>query len=130
MRFAATMIDLVILLAIRHLLQNYVFQTFNYFDDLWAWSGVRVLFILSLPYYGWFYSRRGASPGKMVMGLKIVDAQTGLYLSPMRAFFRETLGKTISAIPFLIGFLVAAFRIDHKALHDLIFDTTVVRAPV
>lgn len=78
-------------------------------------------------YYGWFYSNKGATPGKMVFGLKVVDENTGTYIGYGRAFSREVIGKFISGIILLIGFLMAAFRSDKRALHDLLFSTRVIQ---
>ena len=41
--------------------------------------GVLVAVLLPLGYFGWFLSllRQGLTPGKMVMGLQVVDHQTG-----------------------------------------------------
>ena len=90
-----------------------------------------VLFnIIAFPYYGWFYSQRGASFGKIVMGLKVIDVQTGERLSYWRGFIRETLGKYISLAIGGLGFALIFFRRDHRALHDLIFETTVLIEPV
>lgn len=77
-------------------------------------------------YYGWFYSRKGATPGKMVLSLRVVNANTGENLSMWRAFFRETIGKMISGVVLYIGFLMAGFREDGKALHDVLFDSQVL----
>ena len=90
-------------------------------------GGVFVLrLVLSFFYFGWFYKNKGATPGKMVMNLKVVDAQSGAHLSYLTAFLRETVGKLISALPFLLGFWIVAFRDDKRTFHDLIFKTQVV----
>lgn len=80
-------------------------------------------------YYGWFYSNKGATPGKMVLGLKVIDTSAGRNVSYWRAFFRETVGKGVSGLTLMIGFLMAAFRKDGKALHDIMFGTQVLHEP-
>ncbi len=80
-------------------------------------------------YYGWFYSEKGASPGKMLLGLRIVETGTHRNLNYTRAFLRESVGKFISGAILLIGFLIAGFREDKRALHDLIFESRVVKWP-
>lgn len=87
----------------------------------WIFSMVIVFF-----YFGWFYQNKGATPGKMVMGLKVLDAEKGTHIGYARAFFRETVGKMVSSVVLLIGYLMAAFRSDKKSLHDLMFTTQVV----
>ena len=86
-----------------------------------------VSLIASYFYYGWFYSNKGATPGKLVLDLKVVDSEAGTYLSYPRAFLRETFGKFITSLSliFLIGFLIF-LRSDKRMLHDLIFNTRVI----
>lgn len=83
--------------------------------------------LLIYSYYGYFYSVKGASPGKMLLGLEVTGLDGVTRLTPWRAFFREAIGKFISAVPFLMGYIIVMIRLDHRALHDLLFDTRVVR---
>ena len=39
----------------------------------------------------------------------------------------ETVGKFLSALILMIGFIMAGFRQDKRALHDLLFRTQVLR---
>ncbi len=78
-------------------------------------------------YFGYFYSTRGASPGKMVLNLRVINSENGKNLTYMEAFLREFFGKIISAIPLLTGYIVAAFREDKKGFHDMIFKTQVLQ---
>lgn len=80
-------------------------------------------------YFGYFYSQKGASPGKMLFKIQIHDAEAPFaHLGYGKAFFRESIGKMAAAAPLFIGFLVSLFRADRRALHDLLFDTQVTRA--
>lgn len=83
-------------------------------------------FAVTCIYVGWFYSRKGATPGKMVLDLRVVDAETGAYLSFWRAVLREV-SRFLSAAIFFIGYLMVAFRSDKRALHDLIAGSRVTR---
>ncbi len=83
-------------------------------------------FLVIYFYYSYFYSKKGASPGKLLFNIEVIDAETGHYLTPWKAFFREAIGKFISLVPFGMGYVIAAFRQDRRALHDLLFDTNVV----
>lgn len=79
-------------------------------------------------YYGWFYSKKGATPGKMLLDLRVLRDDTGTHLSYWRTFGREFVGKAILGFATLgVGYLLAAFREDKKALHDLAFGSRVVR---
>ncbi|HUP58482.1 MAG TPA: RDD family protein [Bdellovibrionota bacterium] len=78
-------------------------------------------------YSGWFYRNKGATPGKLLLGLRVVDAQTGTYLGLRQTLIREVLGRIADTLTLGIGLLMAAFREDKRALHDLIAGTQVLR---
>ena len=63
--------------------------------------------------------------GKMLLGLVVADIDGGK-LPFLRSLLRN-LAKIISAIPFYIGFLLAAFTARKQALHDLITKAVVLR---
>jgi uncharacterized RDD family membrane protein YckC len=69
-------------------------------------------------------ARRGTA-GKMMLGLVVADIDGGR-LPFLRSLLRN-LAKIISAIPFYIGFLLAAFTARKQALHDLITKAVVLR---
>jgi uncharacterized RDD family membrane protein YckC len=83
--------------------------------------------VVTFVYCAWFYQSKGATPGKLLFGLRVVDATTGTYLSWGQTFMREIVGKVISGLTLTIGFLMAAFRPDKRALHDLLAGTQVLR---
>ncbi len=85
-----------------------------------------VWLVFTALYYAYFYSKKGSSPGKMLFKMKVINSSTGQYLTPGRAALRETIGKLISGFTLLIGFIMAAFRSDKKALHDLIAGSQVL----
>ncbi len=82
---------------------------------------------------GWLYfsimesSERGATLGKMAVGLRVVTEQGG------RLSFANATGryfaKFISAILIGIGFLMVAFTDRKRGLHDMIAGTLVVKVP-
>lgn len=92
-------------------------------------DGIRSLITLVILYfyYGYFYSTKAASPGKLLFGLEVYEADGVTKLSYMKAFFREFAGKIISAIPFFMGYVIVAMRPDRRALHDLLFETRVIK---
>lgn len=90
--------------------------------------GMQILnWIISGWYLAYFLSRKGATPGKSVMKLKVLHAETGAYVSAGRAIAREFLGKSLCVLTLGIGFLMVLFREDRRGLHDLLFKTRVVR---
>jgi uncharacterized RDD family membrane protein YckC len=73
-----------------------------------------------------FISRVGATPGKMVLGLKVVRPN-GAPVSLGRAFGRY-FAKILSSLTFCIGYIIAGFDSEKRAMHDMIVDTRVVKA--
>jgi uncharacterized RDD family membrane protein YckC len=70
-------------------------------------------------------SARGATVGKLILGLRVVDDQ-GARISFLRATGRF-FAKIISGIILLIGYIMAAFTDRKRALHDIIAGTLVVK---
>ncbi len=86
-----------------------------------------ITYVLYFAITAWFVSKKGGLPGKMLLGLKIVDVETGLFLSPGKAILRESLGKLLSAITLTIGYIMAGVRMDKRALHDFVASSRVMR---
>lgn len=80
---------------------------------------------------GWLYfalmesSERGATVGKMAMGLRVVtnDGQRLSFLNATGRYF----AKIISAIILCIGFIMIAFTERKRGLHDMIASTLVIK---
>ena len=70
-------------------------------------------------------SERGATVGKMAMGLRVVSDQ-GQRLSFLNATGRY-FAKIISAIILCIGFIMIAFTDRKRGLHDMIASTLVIK---
>jgi uncharacterized RDD family membrane protein YckC len=75
-------------------------------------------------YHGWFLSRKGATPGKMAMGLQVVNPD-GSFLTLGRGMLR-ILAQIVSAIILYIGFIMVAFDNEKRSLHDRLMNTRVV----
>jgi uncharacterized RDD family membrane protein YckC len=67
----------------------------------------------------------GATPGKRILGIHVVDYKTGMEISNAQAVVRYV-GYIASSIILMIGFLMVAFRRDKRALHDLMAGTAVI----
>lgn len=77
-------------------------------------------------YFAWWYASPSmASPGKMAMGLVVVDGQAQR-LTFLRGFGREA-AKLVSGIILGIGYLMQPFTGRKQALHDMIASTVVLR---
>ena len=90
-----------------------------------------LLFYLSLlglmfSYHAWFNKNKGGTLGKLALGLRVVDFQTGQNLSYGKTFIRG-LGYFIAYMPLGIGLIVVGFREDKRGWHDLIANTQVIK---
>lgn len=99
-------------------------------------GGVGLAFWLILAFaLEWFYaipfelSRSGATPGKRVLGLKVV-MENGLPVTPAASFTRNLL-RVADFMPLLYGFAILSMlvRRDFKRLGDLAAGTLVVHQP-
>ncbi|MBN2644907.1 MAG: zinc-ribbon domain-containing protein [Desulfuromonadaceae bacterium] len=82
--------------------------------------------LVALFYYVFFTGYNGQTPGKMALGIQVVD-ESGSAVGYGQAFVRETVGKFLSSLILGIGYLMVALRQDKRALHDLIARTRVIR---
>jgi len=84
---------------------------------------------LPIVYLVWFLSllRKGLTPGKKVMGLQVVDHQTGTIPGFGKMFVREIVGRFISGLFFGLGYFWAIFDKNSQAWHDKIAGTVVLR---
>ena len=73
----------------------------------------------------WLY--RQATPGKMVLSLRVVDATTGGTLSLGQSIGRY-LGYYVSTIPLLMGLIWVAFDRRKQGWHDKLAGTVVIRS--
>jgi len=81
---------------------------------------------LGVAYEVYFLSSYGATPGKMALGLRVIRADGGP-ISPMLALGRY-FAMWISAVIFMIGYIMAAFDPEKRALHDRICETRVIHS--
>lgn len=81
-------------------------------------------FVLIFGYYVYFWSKHGATPGKMALGLKVVTPDGGP-ISVGRSFGRY-FGYILDSFTLLIGFIMAGFDDEKRTLHDRICNTRVI----
>lgn len=82
--------------------------------------------VTGLLYYWFFLTRKGATLGKMALGLKVVRSD-GAPITSGRAigrYFAEWLSSMILAM----GYIMAAFDDEKRALHDRVCDTRVIKS--
>ena len=83
-------------------------------------------FIIPAAYESWFVGKYAATPGKMACKLKVVVADS-TQVSFARSIGRH-FAKYISGLILAIGYIMAGFDDQKRALHDRICDTRVIRA--
>ncbi|PIE43637.1 MAG: hypothetical protein CSA45_07030 [Gammaproteobacteria bacterium] len=93
------------------------------------YAGFAIRLVAAMPFVGtvifWIY--RSATPGKIMLKLKVLDADTGKPLSAGKAIIRY-LAYFISAIPLCLGYIWIIFNPKKQGWHDLIANTVVVRS--
>jgi uncharacterized RDD family membrane protein YckC len=128
LRVGASLIDTVlvsiIVLPIIHLIYGPAYWVSSSFiqgpgDFLVSWVMPAVAVIL-------FWIARQATPGKMAIGAKIVDASSGQAASP-RQLVGRYFGYYASMLPLFLGFIWVAFDARKQGWHDKLAGTVVVR---
>jgi uncharacterized RDD family membrane protein YckC len=137
-RFLARIIDWLILIVVNSAVTvplglgglNILSGSHDMFDlasmlALFGLSAV-IRLVISATYEILLTWKRGATLGKMALGLKVVRPDgSGLSLGRSVARFFST---WISGFIFCIGYIIAAFDDEKRSLHDRICETRVIRA--
>ena len=76
-----------------------------------------------------FWASRQATPGKMLMRLRVIDAETG-GTPPWPRLVTRYLGYILSSIPLGLGYLWMLWDPRRQCWHDRIARTLVVRDPL
>jgi uncharacterized RDD family membrane protein YckC len=120
-RAAAVLIDVVLVMVAEVL---FGFALWAVPDDRLAYAASRAFRFLASPcYFVFLHWARGQTLGKMVFRVRVVTLAGGPL--PFGISVLRHLGSWISAAILGVGYLVAAFRSDKRALHDLIAGTRV-----
>jgi uncharacterized RDD family membrane protein YckC len=93
------------------------------------------IFVLLLTYLGfasysalvlamWAY---GMTPGKYILGIRVVKVDTGVPVGFWRMALRQIIGQWAAAILCYLGFIWALFDANKQGWHDKIAKTLVVR---
>ncbi len=91
--------------------------------------GIVAAMALPIVYAVWYLSlfRRGMTPGKKLLGLQVVNSQTGAIPGFGKMFLREIVGRFVSALFFGVGYFWAIFDKNAQAWHDKIAGTVVLK---
>jgi len=90
---------------------------------------VIVSFLFPAVYFVWFLSllRQGLTPGKKLLGLQVVNHQTGEVPGFGKMFLREIVGRVISGLFLGLGYFWAIFDKNAQAWHDKLAGTVVLK---
>lgn len=136
LRLTAAMVDLVVLFAAQLLFGVLLSAVVMVLSLGWqfgasSWNILMVpveLFnlVLFLSYFIVFTGYGGQTPGKMLLGIKVIRTDHG-EIGYARAFLREAPGKLISTLTFGLGFFLIGVQPEKRGLHDLLAGTTVIK---
>jgi uncharacterized RDD family membrane protein YckC len=129
-RVGAFVIDSVLVLCLIYPILVWVYG-WAYFDrSILAPSGltdILVSYVLPAAAVIAFWISRQATPGKMALQLRVVDAKTGGTLTIGQSLIRYV-GYYVSAIPLFIGLVWVAFDPRKQGWHDKLAGTVVIRS--
>ncbi len=125
-RVAASLIDSVLLSIVIA-----IPLTLIYGSDYWMseklvmgfWDAV--FYLVPIVLTVWFWVKYLGTPGKRLLRLRVIDANTGQAISTAKGIGRY-LGYYVSAFPFLLGFIWVAFDKKKQGFHDKLAGTYVV----
>ena len=83
--------------------------------------------LISAIYFIGFNAAKSATPGKMALGMRIVNAKTGKKPSVGRFVVRH-ISEYLSYLPFLLGYFWVVVDKRNQSFHDHIAGTVVVKA--
>jgi uncharacterized RDD family membrane protein YckC len=123
-RFGAMFIDTLILVVISLVSKSIFYSIAGQANGSVIASIFDILFYFFYNFSFWILL--SATPGKLLLGLKIIDNLSGdAPISPVRAILRY-IGYIPSSIIFCLGFIWVAFNENKMGWHDYIAGTQVV----
>ena len=127
-RVLATLIDSVLIMAITlpPLLGIYGLAYLDNKDAVNGPADILISNILPMILVILFWTKKQATPGKMAVSARIVDAETGGKPSKKQCVGRY-FAYILSALPLGLGFLWVAFDSKKQAWHDKLAGTVVVK---
>lgn len=92
---------------------------------------ILLLFVLFMGFAVWAFTlfARGMTPGKLTMGIQVVKAD-GRPADFFTMLVRETFGKFISGLVFMMGWIWILIDKEHQGWHDKLVGTYVIRRSV
>jgi uncharacterized RDD family membrane protein YckC len=93
-------------------------------------AGTGPFILVELIYFTYFHATTaGQSIGNKILGIRVLDADTGRSLPYARAFARALMSN-LSALPCFLGFFWMLWEPRKRTWHDMVANSLVVRASV
>ena len=126
-RLAAALIDSVLLSILVGVPLTMIYGT-DYWtsEELIAGFWDAVFYVVPIVITIWFWVKYLGTPGKMLLRVRVIDANTGQAISTAKGLGRY-LGYYLSALPLLLGFVWVAFDKRKQGFHDKLAGTLVIR---
>ena len=127
-RVGAALIDTVVLMLIITPALVAVYGWEYFLAEGWVQGPADVLISWILPAVAciWLWHKLRATPGKMLIGAEVVDADTGEAITVGQSVIRY-LGYFVSSLPLGLGLVWVAFDPRKQGWHDKMANTVVVR---
>ncbi len=120
-RLVAYLIDVVVIILANVVIQL-VFKAGNM-----ETAGAAASMLIGWGYLMYFTATTGQTLGKKAMNIKVVRLDNGKTLDYMGAFLREIVGRFISGIVLLLGYLWVIGDEKKQGWHDKIAGTVVIK---
>lgn len=128
-RTAATIIDVIVLSLVIGLPLTYLYGADYWMSDTLAprgTGGIMLSYVLPILGTLWFWMKYRATPGKILTGIQIVDAESFNTMTLPQAVGRY-FAYMIAIIPLAIGVIWVAFDHRKQGWHDKLAKTVVIR---
>lgn len=124
-RFGAFLVDFFFIWIISAIVLTIPMLTTD-FPFKYEMTSFSLSFYLLIWLYFWLFTGlKGQTPGKMLVGIKVLN-RDGQVPGLRRAALREIVGKLLSALALFIGFLSMAWDEQKRGWHDKLAGTYVV----
>ena len=90
------------------------------------WLNVTLGYVLPFILTIWFWQKYLGTPGKMLLGIQVVDFNTGAKPSITKSVVRY-FAYILSILPLFLGFIWIIFDKNKRGFHDYLSGTAVIR---
>jgi uncharacterized RDD family membrane protein YckC len=125
-RFLASILDSIVQLLVLVPLALLLLDSGELMGQEFSVTAIVINYVLPALYVLLFWKYRSATPGKLWMGIMIIDAKTG-GVPGMGKFVLRYIGYFVCVLTLFLGFLMILVDNRKRGLHDVIAGTLVIR---